>query len=131
MSIYQKAARVKLRFQASKGNLTVEDLWDLSLKSLDAMAVEIDGRVKSGRKTFLEADTKQTIAEGEDTLRLAILVDVISTRQAETKAAREESARKNQMEFFENLLEQRRTQSLSELSEEEILKRIEELKNPA
>jgi uncharacterized HAD superfamily protein len=132
MDIYKEATRRKLRFATNKGPLSSDDLWDLSLKSLDALAVDIDGRVTAGRKTFLaDEDVKQTAASQEDALRLSILKDVIETRQAETKAAREATTKRSQIEFFETLLQQKLTQSLNELSEEEIRKRIAELKNPA
>ena len=32
--MYKKASKLKLRFQTQKGNLSVEQLWDLSLDDL-------------------------------------------------------------------------------------------------
>lgn len=35
--MYKQASKMKLRFATSKGNLSVEDLWDLSLPALDRL----------------------------------------------------------------------------------------------
>lgn len=47
---------MKLRFATSKGNLSVEDLWDLP--ALDRLAVSYDEELaKSPRKSFITNDT--------------------------------------------------------------------------
>jgi hypothetical protein len=37
--MYKEAAKQKLRFATNKGNLSVEQLWDLNLTDLDSLAV--------------------------------------------------------------------------------------------
>lgn len=51
--MFKQASKMKLRFATSKGNLSVEDLWDLSLPVLDKLAVSYDEELaKSPRKSF-------------------------------------------------------------------------------
>ena len=37
-NLFEKASKMKLRFSTTKGVLSTEDLWDLSLESLDRIA---------------------------------------------------------------------------------------------
>ena len=38
MNIFEYATRAKLRFASSRGDLTVEQLWDVPLRSTDGFA---------------------------------------------------------------------------------------------
>ena len=38
LNIFEKASKQKLRFVTSKGMISSEDLWDMSLQSLDIIA---------------------------------------------------------------------------------------------
>ena len=52
--MFKQASKIKLRFATSKGYLSVEDLWDLSLPTLDKLAVSYDEELaKSPRKCFI------------------------------------------------------------------------------
>ena len=47
MSIFEKASRLQLRFASTKGSLSVEDLWGLSLESLDTLAKAVNKQIKA------------------------------------------------------------------------------------
>lgn len=84
--MYKQASKMKLRFATSKGNLSVEDLWDLSLPALDRLAVSYDEELaKSPRKSFITNDTP---SNSELELKFNIVKDVI-TDKLKDKAARE------------------------------------------
>ena len=54
MSNFEKASKLKLRFSTNRGELSIEDLWDLSLESLDQIAVAIDKALETaGKKSFI------------------------------------------------------------------------------
>lgn len=127
MSAFLKASRLKLRFRTTKGELSVEDLWDLSLTSLDSIAVSIDSQLGS-KKTFLvEPDRAVSSEQQLDQLRLEILKEVLSTKQAENAAARERSKRQAQLAFLKQLREDREIESLKSQPLDEINKQIAEL----
>ena len=95
--LFLAASRRQLRFATGKGYATVEDLWSLSLKSLDAIAVALDEQIKPGRKSFLEnPDARASEAEADNNLRLEILKAVITVKQDENKAAYAEASKRTQ-----------------------------------
>ena len=60
MSDYKKGTKQKLRFVTPVGLLSIEQLWDLKLEDLDALAVTLEKKYKeSGKKSFLEVDSKK------------------------------------------------------------------------
>lgn len=110
---------MKLRFATSKGNLSVEDLWDLSLPALDRLAVSYDEELaKSPRKSFITNDTPSN-----SELEFNIVKDVI-TDKLKDKAARE--AAKDKARLTE-LLAKKQSEKMESMSEDEIRQRLAEL----
>jgi len=116
------ASKTKLRFPSGRGHLQVDDLWDLSLKDLDAMAVSIDASLaKTGGKTFLENPDRRVSAErDEQALRLDLLKLVIEIKQNENKERRAKSELAARRLFLEGLKEKKQISQLESLSVEEI-----------
>lgn len=74
--MFEKAAKCKLRFQSSKGALSVEDLFDLSLTSLDNLAKDVNRQLKAEvEESFIE---KKSQNSSDLELRLDILKHVIA-----------------------------------------------------
>ena len=120
-TLFVAASRLQLRFSTSKGSLSVDDLWSLSLKSLDALAIGIDAALKPSQTSFLEnPDTKQDLAVQADTLRLEILKVVIAIKQDENKAKLAESTKQSQREFLLKLRDKKKLEALEGLTAEEI-----------
>ncbi|MFA5457111.1 MAG: hypothetical protein WC261_05690, partial [Synergistaceae bacterium] len=58
--MFEKATRMKLRIATGKGNLSVEDLWDLNLAQLNEVAKGLNRRVKElGEEDFLKVEKKE------------------------------------------------------------------------
>lgn len=109
---------MKLRFATSKGNLSVEDLWDLSLPALDRLAVSYDEELaKSPRKSFITNDTPSN-----SELEFNIVKDVI-TDKLKDKAAREAAEKARLTE----LLAKKQSEKMESMSEDEIRQRLAEL----
>lgn len=123
--MYKEALKMKLRFATSKGNLSTEDLFSLNLQDLDKIAVGLDEELsKRPKKSFISDVTPETkVVE----LRFNIVKDIINTKLAE-KVAKEQSKEKQAKKAqLMEILARKQAESLENLSEEELLKRIQEL----
>lgn len=126
--LFVTATRRKLRFATTRGDLTIEDLWDLSLKDLDRIAVVTAKAIEPSAVSFLEnPDPKKDRITEENTLRLEILKEVIRVRQDENKSALEASKKATQKRFLTELLEKKKMDALEGLSLEDIEKQLAEL----
>ena len=125
--MFEKAARLKLRFASPQGQLSAEDLWDLPLTStkanqanLNNIAKEISRQLKAeGEEDFV--NPKSGADEGLQ-LRLDIVKHVIQTRQAENETARVLADRKDKKARLLELMQRKQDQelegkSLAELQE--------------
>jgi hypothetical protein len=119
------ASKKKLRFAGPRGNFSTEDLFDLDLRVLDRMAVELDTSLKAGRTSFLSSPSRATPGRADDELRLSILTAVIKLREEETAASKERALRRAERERLQALLSKKREEAELSLSEEEILARLE------
>ncbi len=123
--MYKVASKMKLRFATSKGNLSVEDLWDLNLVTLDKLAIAIDEELsKSPRKSFIAETTPENeVAK----LKLDILKDIIKTKMEEKAKKESEKQRLSEKNKLLEILARKEQANLENLSEEELRKRIAEL----
>lgn len=130
MNLFEIASRKKLRIPTIKGDLTVEQLWDLPLKStglsLDKIAIDLNKQLENTSISFVDEvkDTKSTNTK----VLFDIVLYIISVRKAEVKAQEEKLAKQSQLKFLEELQAKKRLANLESLSEEEIAKQIAELK---
>ena len=134
MSIFMQASRAKLRFQTTKGALSVEQLWDLPLTSttgavsLDSIAVEVFSRLENAPVTsFVRTAPVLTKDQQDDTLRLDVLKAIIEIKQAENAARLAASEKAEKKRKLLELLAKKQEASLESLSEAEILKQLEAL----
>ena len=83
--MYKKAAKAKLRFTSSKGRVSTEQLFDLSIQELDSMAVSLEEEYNSsGKKSFLVA---KSIKDKMTKLSFDIVIDVLSTKLENSERA--------------------------------------------
>lgn len=127
MSVFEKASRQKLRFASARGDLTVEDLWDLPLTSrngfdLNVVAQKANAEVKaSGEESFVGESTP---ASATAVLKLDVVKSVIATKIAERDA---EVARKDKRQKRERLLEllaNKEDAALQELTPDQIREQL-------
>jgi predicted RNA-binding Zn ribbon-like protein len=127
MNTFLEATRRQLRFATAKGAINTEDLWQLSLKSLDQIALSIDARIQPQKKSFLDnPDAKASREQADNELALEILKEVIRIKQDENRAALEASNKARQKEFLKSLIEKKRVGAMEELSIEELEAKLKE-----
>lgn len=126
LNIFERAARAKLRFLTSKGNLSTEQLFDLSLTELDTVARSVNKAIKSeGEESFIEENQSKT--QVIDTLRLEILKSVIKSKQSAIAAAETRAANATRRRRLEEALANKEDASLLEMSADEIKAELEAL----
>lgn len=118
MEMYKLASQMKVRFQSTKGDLSTEQLWELSLDDLDKLTVALDADVnQSEKKSYLRRATKKSeLAK----LKFDIALDVLNTRLEEANAltlAREEKERKDKIQA---IIARKKEGQLEEMSVEEL-----------
>jgi len=120
--MFEKASRAKLRFACSRGNLSVEDLWDLSLDDLDTMFRALSAKAKAATEESLLA--KPTKGDIEAELKLALIRRVFEVRSAEAESAKNAKKVAEEKQKLLGILATKRAASLEALSETEIEARI-------
>lgn len=119
--MYKEASRLSLRFQTSKGPLTVEQLWTLSLTDLDTLASSLDTALDKSTKSFIGKKSK------EDTmlkLRFDIVIDIINTLLAEQEAKSNAQKDKAYNEKIASLILEKQDEELKKLSVDELKKLV-------
>ena len=124
-NLFIAASRSKMRFATERGELTVEDLWDLPLTSnrnisLDEVAVNLNNELQKQitAVSFVRPASSEKGAEIET--KFEIVKHIISVKLAEMEQSKqliERAAKKRQLE---QLLEAKIQQGMQEMSIEEI-----------
>lgn len=118
MSDFKQASQQKLRFVTSKGTLSVEQLWDLSLEDLNTLALGLEEAYKdSGKKSFL---TTRSVKDKTAKLRFDIVLDILNTKVEEADAAREAKETKAHNEKILELIQGKETEALKGKSVKEL-----------
>ena len=124
MSNFEKAARIKLRFDLN-GSTTVEDLFDFQKEILADYEVKLQERIEKQGKSNRFAKKKAITAADE--LRLSIVSYIIDVKVAEEEESASATIKKQEKEKLLALLAKKQEDKLSNLSEEEIQAKIAEL----
>ncbi len=120
------ATRRKLRFNTTKGQLSVEELWDLSLQSLDTIAKAVNKQLKaSDEESFIPAASKRKDADSE--LSLDILKYIIGVKVEERDKEKARAEKHEKAARLRELLAQKRDAELTGKSAEELEKMLQEL----
>lgn len=123
-NIFEQATRNKLRFMY-RGQISVEDLWDLRVQDLDNIFKELNARLKTEKEESLLAEKGLDTAELE--LKVALIRRIVSVKLAEA-AERELAAEKARKRArILEILERKQGADLEEKSEEDLKKMLEEL----
>ena len=130
-NMFEIATRNKLRFSSTRGELSVEMLWDVSLRSRDDF--NLDSIAKSANKALKAlteesfVSTERTPAHAKAELTLELVKYVIAVKLAEEETAKKRAENKVEREKLLAILAEKQAGKLSELSEKEIQRRINAL----
>ncbi len=122
--MFEMATRDKMRFPF-KGVISVEELWDLDVKSLDAIFKTLSSQLKESKEeSLLDVKSKQD-CELEN--KIEIIKYIVSVKLEETSQRALAKEKKEQKQKLLEILSEKENESLMNMSLEEIKKKIAEL----
>lgn len=118
--MYKQASKLKLRWQTTKGSLSVEQLWELSQTDL-ANAIKAVKKIlkKTDDDDLLFLDGDKTV-DVENQLRFDILKDVYLTKKQENEAIRNAAETKAYNQKILQLIEDKKAAKLGEMTIEQL-----------
>lgn len=123
--MFEKATRMKLRFNTPSGKLSVEDLWDIALDgqlSLNAIAKDVNRQIKAmEEESFVDTPKRGAM---ELNLKMDILKHVIAVRIAERDEAKEAKAKADMRQKVLETIAKKESESLEGMSIEELKKML-------
>ena len=123
-NLFEMATRNKLRFSSTKGELSVEDLWDLSEKDLDVVYKNLkEQEIKSSEESLLDdvnVDPKLTAAIG-------IVRQIFTTKRKEKLAEKERINKKLTQKKYIDALSKKQDEAIEKMSEAELQAMIDSL----
>jgi len=131
MNIFEQATRRAIRFESAKGDLSVEQLWDLPLQSrnqfdLDTIAKTVNRQLNAvTEESFVsvrENPAKETLS-----LKLELVKHIISVKLQEAEEARNRANKASEKEKLLRLLDEKQNEALRALTPEEIQERLKAL----
>ena len=116
-NLFEIASRNRYRFATNRGNVTTEDLWDLSLEDLDASYKGYAAQLKTATEdSLLTPATENTEAENKRDL----LVFVVRTKQADAEKRTQAKLRRQQAARVRELIANTHDEALAGKSAEEL-----------
>ncbi len=123
-NLFEGAVRAKYRFPF-KGQITTEDLWDLSLQDLDRVFKALNAETKqSQEESLLKVRDKQA-----ETLerKIEIVKHIVAVKQAEIIAIKEAADRKAQKQRIMEIIAKKEDDTLQNMSLDELKKMAENM----
>jgi len=133
MNVFEIATRKKFRFDTCKGQVTVEDLWDLPLTAtndrpnLDDIAKELYKKMKDENEMSFVKSTSQVNKEFNIIkAKFDIVKHIIDVKLAEAEAAKKAKEIKARNQRILELIAQKEDEALASKSKEELLAMLAE-----
>ena len=101
-TLFVMATRCKFRFPF-KGQISVEDLWDLSVKNLDTIFKALNAEAKQAKEESLLAT--KSAADAELEAKIEIIKYIVAVKQEEAKQKATAAANKEQLQHIQKHLQ--------------------------
>jgi hypothetical protein len=122
--MFECAARSKFRF-SFKGLISVEDLWDLPVTSLDSIFKTLNSQLKQTKEeSLLDTKTKQ---DKELEIKIEIIKYIVGVKLEEENVRLRVKERKEQKQKILEIMAEKQDESLKGKSIEELTKMLDDL----
>jgi len=134
MSMFEKASRMKLRFNTPVGRVSVEDLWEMPLENpkgadLDKLAISLNKAIKDNNETSFVK--KKSLSNTVLDLKFDIVKYIITVKIEEAEARVNAAASKTQLDKLDRLIEQKENEALLNTDISDLKKQRDKLKESA
>ena len=126
--LFEYATRHKLRFASARGDLSLEQLWDVPLRSKDGFDLNAVAKVANkawkdlSEESFVETEKTPEHVRRENALE--VVKYVIDVKLADEAVAKKRADNRIEKEKLLAILAEKQNGKLSELTEKELQKRI-------
>lgn len=123
-NIFEMATRGKYRFPY-RGQVSIEDLWDLSVSSLDTIFKTLNSQFKATKEESL----LEVRSEEDEILRtqIEIVKYIVAVKQVEANARLREKERREQRQKIMSIMASKQEEALAGKSVDELQKMLDEL----
>lgn len=127
-NLFLQATREKFRFESNKGDLSVEQLWDLPLTSrtgfdLDTVAKTVNADLKaSNEESFVNVNNNPAVSRLQ--AKLEVVKAIIEVKLAQAEATKKRAEKAVERQRLMEVLHSKKDQELQGLSVEEIERRL-------
>lgn len=126
--LFEYATRNKLRFSSSRGELSVEQLWDVPLRSRDDFNLDLIAKTANRALKMVTEEsfvtTERTPAHLKAELSLETIKYIIKTKLSDEELAKKRAENHVKKEKLLKILAEKQEGKLSEMSEKELQKQI-------
>ena len=124
MSIFEHASKAKLRFQTVKGQLSVEQLWDLPLDKGEVnlyqlateLLVDTQNKPEQALSFFKKTTSKNELAQ----LKFDIVKHIVTTKVAEIEDKTNEAVKQSEIAELDKLIAAKEAEAKAGLSLDEL-----------
>lgn len=121
MDIFKQASKERLRFETTKGSLSVEQLWDLNLTPLASIVKNLKKQLKKDNDDELSfLDEKATPVDKTLELSFEVVKAIYLDKKEERNAEQNEAAKRVHNAKIDALIAQKKDESLSNKTVEEL-----------
>lgn len=122
--MFEIATRTKMRFPF-KGLVSVEDLWDLSVRDLDSIFKTLNAQVKKTQEESLLA----TKTKEDETLaiQIEIVKHIVKTKLDEAETAKQSKELKEKKQKLMEMIAEKKDEALRNASVEELQAMLDNL----
>lgn len=129
MNIFEQACRTKLRFPSPKGDLMVEQLWDMPLQSKSGF--DLDTLAKATSRALRDQEDDSFVApkkaNPELSLRMELIKHIIAAKMAENAAKAEQAQKAVKRQQLLAALEAKENEAIHALSADQLRQQLADL----
>ena len=128
--MFEQITRKKVRFESARGQLSIEDVWDLPLRkgmlTLDDMAKQLSKYLRDNEESFVSDKKDENIALMK--LKFKAVKYIIGVKLKEEEACKVKVENKKKYETIVDVLAEKEREDLKTQSEKELRKSLKKYK---